>query len=93
VGSADYLIESGLIPTTFAPVRACRGELLDEVASRIEQAGDLRYLRIHGDCHRNNVLVDSVGPHFVDLDDCMMGPAIQDCGCCWQFQDEIRIQL
>jgi Ser/Thr protein kinase RdoA (MazF antagonist) len=54
------------------------GELLDLVESRFAQAGTLRYLRIHGDCHRNNVLWTSAGPHFVDLDDCMTGPAIQD---------------
>jgi Ser/Thr protein kinase RdoA (MazF antagonist) len=54
------------------------GELLDVVESRFAQAGTLRYLRIHGDCHRNNVLWTAAGPHFVDLDDCMTGPAIQD---------------
>ena len=54
------------------------GELLDLVESQFSAAGPLRYLRIHGDCHRNNVLWTAAGPHFVDLDDCMMGPAIQD---------------
>jgi Ser/Thr protein kinase RdoA (MazF antagonist) len=33
---------------------------------------------LHGDCHRGNVLWTDAGPHFVDLDDCMMGPAMQD---------------
>jgi len=37
-----------------------------------------RFLRVHGDCHRGNVLWTEQGPHFVDLDDCVMGPAIQD---------------
>jgi Ser/Thr protein kinase RdoA (MazF antagonist) len=54
------------------------GELLDLVEARFEAVGPLRYLRIHGDCHRNNVLWTAAGPHFVDLDDCMMGPAVQD---------------
>ena len=53
-------------------------ELLDLVETRFEQAGTPRYFRIHGDCHRNNVLWTDAGPHFVDLDDCMTGPAIQD---------------
>jgi Ser/Thr protein kinase RdoA (MazF antagonist) len=35
-------------------------------------------LRIHGDCHRGNILWTDGGPHFVDLDDCMTGPVIQD---------------
>jgi Ser/Thr protein kinase RdoA (MazF antagonist) len=54
------------------------GELLDLVESRFERAGAVRFIRIHGDCHRNNVLWTAAGPHFVDLDDCMTGPAIQD---------------
>ncbi len=35
-------------------------------------------MRLHGDCHRGNVLWTDAGPHFVDLDDCLMGPAVQD---------------
>ena len=33
---------------------------------------------MHGDCHAGNVLWSESGPHIVDLDDCLMGPAIQD---------------
>ncbi len=48
---------------------------------------------MHGDCHPGNVLwVD--GPHFVDLDDCMTGPAVQDL---WMLlsgpPDESAVQL
>jgi Ser/Thr protein kinase RdoA (MazF antagonist) len=46
-------------------------------------------LRLHGDCHAGNVLWTELregerpgrsagGPHFVDLDDARMGPAVQD---------------
>ncbi len=36
-------------------------------------------LRLHGDCHPGNILWSpDQGPHFVDLDDARMGPAIQD---------------
>lgn len=36
-------------------------------------------IRLHGDCHAGNILWrDDHGPHFVDLDDCRQGPAIQD---------------
>ncbi len=69
-------------------------ELLDLVEARFAQAGTLRYLCIHGDCHRNNVLWTAAGPHFVDLDDCMTGPAIQDL---WMLlagrPEEMRVQL
>ncbi len=69
-------------------------ELLDLVEARFEGVGPLRYVRIHGDCHRNNVLWTAAGPHFVDLDDCMMGPAVQDL---WMLlagrPEEMRVQL
>ena len=36
-------------------------------------------IRLHGDCHPGNILwTPDQGPHFVDLDDARMGPAIQD---------------
>ncbi len=43
-------------------------------------------LRLHGDCHPGNILWreipanadDSGGPHIVDLDDAVTGPAVQD---------------
>ena len=43
-----------------------------------DRIGDLNPIRLHGDCHVGNVLWTDAGPHFVDLDDCLMGPAIQD---------------
>jgi len=78
-GSVEYLLDSELMPDYIAHrYGRVTGELLDEVEAALEAAGELRYIRIHGDCHRNNVLWTPTGPHFVDLDDCMMGPAVQD---------------
>ncbi|AMJ93434.1 serine/threonine protein kinase [Alteromonas stellipolaris] len=44
-------------------------------ASSAYKATDV--IRLHGDCHPGNILWRD-GPTFVDLDDCRMGPAIQD---------------
>jgi Ser/Thr protein kinase RdoA (MazF antagonist) len=49
-------------------------------------ANGIRLLRLHGDCHPGNILwtpadaapATGPGPHFVDLDDARMGPAVQD---------------
>ncbi|XVJ71060.1 MAG: serine/threonine protein kinase [Rhizobacter sp.] len=46
----------------------------DEVQTSVGAAA----IRLHGDCHVGNVLWTESGPHFVDLDDAMMGPAVQD---------------
>lgn len=37
-----------------------------------------RPIRLHGDCHPGNILWTDAGPHFVDLDDAVSGPAVQD---------------
>jgi Ser/Thr protein kinase RdoA (MazF antagonist) len=45
---------------------------------------DASPIRLHGDCHPGNILWTPLdeygrgGPHFVDLDDARMGPAVQD---------------
>ena len=44
----------------------------------MESLGPVRTIRLHGDCHPGNILWAPDGPHFVDLDDCVSGPAVQD---------------
>lgn len=34
--------------------------------------------RIHGDCHLGNLVWTSAGPAFLDFDDTLVGPAVQD---------------
>jgi Ser/Thr protein kinase RdoA (MazF antagonist) len=74
-----YLGEHDVIP---ADVRdsylAAADEALARVESTFEAIGGLRQIRLHGDCHPNNILWTPAGPHFVDLDDCRTGPAVQD---------------
>jgi Ser/Thr protein kinase RdoA (MazF antagonist) len=38
----------------------------------------VRLLRIHGDCHLGNLLWTPKGPTFLDFDDMVVGPAMQD---------------
>jgi Ser/Thr protein kinase RdoA (MazF antagonist) len=53
-------------------------QAVDAIVDGFERAGPLRTLRLHGDCHLGNLLWDAQGPVFVDLDDCLSGPAVQD---------------
>ncbi|HKD54820.1 MAG TPA: serine/threonine protein kinase [Steroidobacteraceae bacterium] len=54
------------------------GALLERVSSAFAAASAVRDIRIHGDCHLGNLLWNEHGPLFVDLDDCAMGPRVQD---------------
>jgi Ser/Thr protein kinase RdoA (MazF antagonist) len=54
------------------------GDLDRFIEARWSAAGDIVTIRLHGDCHAGNVLWTDSGPHFVDLDDARMGPAVQD---------------
>jgi Ser/Thr protein kinase RdoA (MazF antagonist) len=69
-------------------------EILIDVEARAAGWGGAALGRIHGDCHRGNILWTDAGPHFVDLDDCRTGPAIQDL---WMLlsggQQEMRSEM
>ena len=76
--SISYLLDSGTIPVEIE--HRYRG-LTSALMERIEEHfADVRpaLLRVHGDCHPGNILWTDQGPHFVDMDDCANGPAIQD---------------
>jgi Ser/Thr protein kinase RdoA (MazF antagonist) len=74
-----FLLSHGFIPEDLRPAyEAVVAQALDGVRRCQLRAGDVRALRLHGDCHAGNVLWTDVGPHFVDFDDCRSGPAMQD---------------
>ncbi|WP_343636644.1 serine/threonine protein kinase [Roseateles sp.] len=52
---------------------------IDAIDAAFDRLPDRLALRLHGDCHPGNILwTPDRGPHFVDLDDAMQGPAVQD---------------
>lgn len=77
--SREFLLANGWLPAHLEEAYdSLTGDLLDRIADTFDAVGALRQLRLHGDCHRGNILWTDGGPHFVDLDDCATGPAIQD---------------
>jgi Ser/Thr protein kinase RdoA (MazF antagonist) len=73
------VLSSTLLPSSLHAAYRAAAERVDRaVADRFEAVGPIRQLRLHGDCHPGNVLWTDAGPHFVDLDDARMGPAVQD---------------
>ncbi|RDI97265.1 serine/threonine protein kinase [Dyella solisilvae] len=73
------VLESTLLPPSQRDAYRIAAERVDAaVDARLGAVGPVRQLRLHGDCHPGNVLWTDGGPHFVDLDDARMGPAVQD---------------
>lgn len=77
--SRAFLLERQFLPPDMEDAYASVTEhllgRLDETMTRVR---DKREGRIHGDCHLGNLLWRHDTPHFVDFDDCVNGPPIQD---------------
>lgn len=75
----DWLLASGMIPVEAeAAWKLAVDQVLDEAKRSFEAVNALKPIRLHGDCHTGNVLWTAAGPHFVDLDDALMGAPVQD---------------
>lgn len=67
------------IPADLRPsYQAVTGQLLSVIDAVVAEAGSVRHIRTHGDCHAGNILWRDQAPHFVDFDDARMAPAVQD---------------
>jgi Ser/Thr protein kinase RdoA (MazF antagonist) len=81
--SRDWLIDNQLIPLDQQTewLTVCNQAI--DIAIKKFTTHPAHNIRLHGDCHPGNILwtptdLPNGGPHFVDLDDARMGPAIQD---------------
>lgn len=75
---ARLIVEGDWLPDYVLDRYVAAVETIAERAGEALAGVSPRQIRLHGDCHRNNVLWTDSGPHFVDLDDCLTGPAVQD---------------
>jgi Ser/Thr protein kinase RdoA (MazF antagonist) len=74
-----YLLTTPFIPADLLDAwKAVTQQALQLVDACSERAHGVKAIRLHGDCHPGNILWTDAGPHFVDLDDSRMGPAMQD---------------
>lgn len=74
-----WLLAHDVVPPDALPAwRGMADAALERVDAAFAEAAALRTLRLHGDCHLGNILWTPAGPHFVDLDDALTGPAVQD---------------
>lgn len=91
----DYLLSRHVIPADLIDVySSVSSHALNAVRRCFDRAGEVKTLRLHGDCYPGNILWTDDGPHFVDFDDSRMGPAIQDL---WMLlsgtRNEMTVQL
>ena len=70
--AAGEWLPSGLAKSFFG--------VLDELIKHVSDAMtlDVAQISLHGDCHPGNILWRDDQAHFVDLDDALAGPAVQD---------------
>ena len=79
VDSYQYLLDNNFVPTHLvSEYREVVEDLLREIDAAYVRAAPAQLIRVHGDCHPGNILWTEDGPHFVDMDDCRMAPAVQD---------------
>ena len=79
----QMVLDSGFVPEALSEqYERVSAQVIGRVRQCFDNFGPLPQLRIHGDCHVGNILWRENGPLFVDLDDCMSGPRIQDL---WMF--------
>lgn len=75
----QFLVEHDFIPMELKSQFSQTVEaILQLIAQKFQQIDALKLIRLHGDCHPGNILWNTTGPHIVDLDDCLTGPAVQD---------------
>ncbi|SET21743.1 serine/threonine protein kinase [Thalassotalea agarivorans] len=76
ITAREQILASGYVPShLIEPFTVILDQVIQEALIHYR---DFASIRLHGDCHAGNILWTDQGPHFVDLDDCRSGPAIQD---------------
>ena len=83
-------VETDFVPVELQSAYRTLAHDCDQAATDILSAMTINDLqRVHGDCHVGNILWRDDTPHFVDLDDCISGPVVQDI---WMFLNGDRNQ-
>ena len=77
IDAAQFLLASDLVAAELvAAYEAITAQLIDRIEPLLSDTAGA--IRIHGDCHLGNLLWRYDAPNFVDFDDAMTGPPVQD---------------
>ncbi|HVJ65874.1 MAG TPA: serine/threonine protein kinase [Bdellovibrionota bacterium] len=87
----DTVLSSPLFPSEMRPTYE---PLVRELLATIEaRFAGVPVHRIHGDCHLGNILWNDFEPLFVDFDDSLRGPAVQDLWLLLPGRDEHAVNM
>lgn len=87
--NAQFLLENFVPKELTEAYESLTRDLLKLIDEKFALCNDAKFIRCHGDCHLGNILWRDDAPNFVDLDDTLMGPAIQDI---WMLLSGDQIQ-
>lgn len=77
IQNLEYLLQSKSIPHPYEHEYSKVVREICEISAPL--FANIRNQRIHGDCHLGNIISrENIGIYFIDFDDMLMGPAIQD---------------
>ncbi|MGK5090124.1 serine/threonine protein kinase [Bdellovibrionota bacterium FG-2] len=76
MANLEFLLKGGWVALEFERrYKMVVGEICEVLTPQFKKFPEIR---IHGDCHRGNLLWNEQGPFFLDFDDFVRGPAVQD---------------
>ncbi len=91
IANLEYLLEKNLIPEEF---RDRYEKAAREICSLTrEWFKETPSQRVHGDCHLGNLLFGSAGWFFVDFDDMVVAPPVQDLWLILPGRDRQKLEV
>lgn len=82
----QYILQSGFLDPSYAPRYQAIANQLIQIAE--QKLSPLPAIPLHGDCHLGNTLWQQDSPFFLDFDDAMTAPAVQDIWMVVRGRDE-----
>lgn len=89
INNLKFLLDQKIIPIDF---QNRYKKAVEEICLLSEPLfNKFEKIRLHGDCHMGNLLWSNQGPFWVDFDDMVTGPAIQDIWLVVPGRDEFSL--
>jgi len=90
MSNLNYLLENKIIPTHLETQYKNNVEELCHISAPYFEG--VQNIRIHGDCHWGNIITRDSEIFFIDFDDMLVGPAVQDIWLVVPGDDEYSVR-